>query len=507
MNETRCPFDDSHLLEAVELSALRLLQDGVVALARVEHDGVRVDVDYLKASLEQTSRKCTRLREQLMSDPVWSKWTRRFRDRSKLDSRQQLGEVLFDVLGFHSEAITTTGRHQVDEAALERVDHPFIRHYLELAKLEKARGTYLKGIEREVVYGFVHCSFNLHTVTTYRGSCDSPNLQNIPIRNPEIGKLVRRCFIARDGHVLVENDFKGIEVGVAACYNRDPNLIAYVRDETLDMHRDAAMELFFLDRSEVTKQIRHIAKNSFVFPQFYGDWYLSCARSMVDEIEKRAIKFAGRSFKKHLARHGIMSMGAMRSGTDPVAGSFEQHVARVERLFWEKRFRVYNQWRNRVYRRYLEDGYFDTHTGFRLEGALDRKQVVNHPIQGSAFHCLLWSLIEIQRELVQHKMRSKIVLQVHDSILGDVHVDEVDQYLAIVRDVIERRLRKHWKWIVVPLRVECEMSPVGGSWFDKREVHVSSDNYAWNDFSGSASDLLRHWTHETKVETEEDPER
>src|SRR5690606_6500640 len=125
-------------------------------------------------------------------------------------------------------------------------DHPFVKTYLEIKKLTKAVSTNFRGILREVVDGKVHCFFNLHLVQTYRSSSDSFNYQNIPVREEEIAKLIRRSFVARPGRQIIEIDIKGAEVITAACYHKDPTMLAYIKDPSKDMHRDMAMELYLL---------------------------------------------------------------------------------------------------------------------------------------------------------------------------------------------------------------------------------------------------------------------
>lgn len=111
-------------------------------------------------------------------------------------------------------------------------------------------------------------------------------------------------------------------------------------------------------------------------------------------------------------------------------------------------------------------------TGFRLDGVYRRNEVLNYPIQGSAFHCLLWSLIEIQKELDRQRMKTLLVGQIHDSILGDSPPEELDDFLSLSEEVMTKRLLKEWKWINVPLKVEAEVSGVDESWFNKKVVTI-----------------------------------
>jgi DNA polymerase-1 len=460
--------------------AYRLLHQGTIALAQVEQSGMRIDVPYLEKSIKETEAKIEELRKLLTSDKVFFRWKRRFGDRTKLGSREQLATVLFDVMGLPSPGFTEGSKDSVkkrlrsDEAVLAKVDLPFVREYVRYQKLLKVKGTYLEGILKEVVGEYLHPVFNLHLAATYRSTADSPNSQNIPARNEELAKLVRTAFIPRKGRRLGETDFKGIEVCVSACYNRDPNLIKYITDPSTDMHRDTAMQLFFLEKDQVDKKTtRDWAKNRFVFPQFYGSVYFQCAPHLWEAVSDGKVKLPGGevSLLRHLKKHGIRELGECDPKGTPRKGTFEAHVKSVEDDFWKRRFRVYAEWKDRWYAGYCRDGYFDTLTGFKIQwgkgGPLSRNDCINYGTQGSAFHCLLWSLIQVQKWLVKNKMRTKIIGQIHDSIIADVHPAEEQDYFSKVTEVISRDLLKHWDWIVVPMTVEVEASPTDGNWHQK----------------------------------------
>ena len=145
---------------------------------------------------------------------------------------------------------------------------------------------------------------------------------------------------------------------------------------------------------------------------------------------------------------------------------------------WNDRFRVYTDWKRRWWDEYCSKGYVHTLTGFLSQGVYRRNQVLNTAIQGSAFHCLLWSLVRLQRWLNKWKMKTKIVGQIHDSIVADVHPDEFDDYLAAVKQIITVDLRRHWDWIIVPMEIEAEASEVGGTWYEKRGV-AEDENGRW----------------------------
>jgi len=438
--------------------AYKLLHRGALALAKVEEVGIRIDVDRLNQYCREIDYKINQLREQLVSSDVWRLWRRRFGDRANLGSRVQLGEVLFEEMGIQCVGYTPSGRYSVDEGALDKIDLPFVRDYLQMERYKKLLHTYLEGVKREVVDGYLHPSFNLHLVKTYRSSSDSPNFQNIPVRDAEVGRYIRSCFIPRDGCVLVEVDYSALEVRIAACYHKDPNMIRYIKDPSRDMHRDMAMKCFLIDKPDmVTKELRFAAKNMFVFPQFYGSYYVPCAESLWKVVEKGAKLSDGTLLMDHLKSRGICNFDA-----------FVTHIQGVEHTFWHQMFSHYYEWRERVYVQYLSRGWFELLTGFRESGEYSRTDVINHPIQGAAFHCLLWSLIRIIDELEERRSGVKVVGQIHDSILADVPKEELEDYIDLVVQVMTVDIRKEWKWIIVPLEVEIELAE--NNWWEKHKV-------------------------------------
>ena len=196
--------------------AYTLLHEGAIALAQVEFNGIRIDMEYLIKAIRRTKRKIAHLEKALQNTKVMKVWKKSFK-RPNINSTDQLGQVLFDKMGFECPARTAPskmfpeGKPKVDEKSLSMVDHPFVQDFLAVKKLKKSLSTYLLGIRREVVKGYLHPFYNLHKVHTFRSSSDNPNFQNIPIRNPEISKLIRRIAIS---HLGVIRNRGGITVAV-----------------------------------------------------------------------------------------------------------------------------------------------------------------------------------------------------------------------------------------------------------------------------------------------------
>lgn len=450
--------------------AYKLLHQGTITLAQVESNGMRVDEKRLEQTIRETDKIIKQLESQLRKDDLYSTWRKVYGQSTQLGSREQLGKILFNVLKYPCVAYTKTGRPKADDNALSNLGLPFVTEYLKLEKMKKMRGTYLEGIRRELVDGFLHPFFNLHTARTYRSSSSEPNFQNLPIRNAEISKIIRSLFVPRPGRHVVEIDYGGIEVKVSTCYNKDPNLIKYVTDKTTDMHRDMAAECYMIKPEQVSKLARYAAKNQFVFPQFYGSYYAQCAPALWQSIDKLKLEVDGKSLRTHLRGQGIKSLGLCDGRPQP--GTFENHIKQVEEDFWGRRFKVYAEWKKTWWEAYQKEGGFHMLTGFRVQGVYSRNDVINYPVQGAAFHCLLQSLIWLQRWLTKKKMKSLIVGQIHDSMVLDVVPEELEDVLYVAKWLMTKKLPKAWPWIIVPLEVECEVAPINASWHEKKKVEL-----------------------------------
>ncbi len=450
--------------------AYDLMHRGAIALAEVEANGMRIDVPYLDKTIVDTERRIKRLANNMRDCEEYNLQRRRFGQATNLTSRDQLAKVLFDDMGHEPTATTGTGKVQLDETALERIGTKYARGFIRLEKLNKVLGTYLKGVRREVEGEFVHGFFGLHLVRSYRGQCDSPNLMNIPIRDPVQGEIIRKAFIPRDGHVLVEMDYSSIEVRVACALSGDPKLT----HDTIhgDMHRDMAAECYLLDVDNVAKQTRQHAKSCFVFAEFYGDWYKKVAENLWEGMDRYKLQTEdGQGLENYLASQGIKTRGDCDPrGGDPEPGTFEAHIKAVEDRFWNERFKVYHAKRKEWVEDYNKRGYIDLITGFRCQGPMSKNQVMNYHIQGPAFHGLLWSLTELVMEMKRRKMRSKIICQIHDSILADVHRNELDDYLELAVRVTTQDLVEEWDWMTVPMEVEAEIGEA--NWHEKKPVEL-----------------------------------
>lgn len=453
----------SKILNPRTKEAYKLIHDGILALAEIERNGMRVDVDYCIKQKDHLTRRIERLEQKILSDENVKDWKKAYRNDFNLDSPKQLATVLFEHMKLQPQKVTSKGASAVDKESLDKLkdEVPFINDLLMSRKLKKTRDTYLSNLIRETVDGYIHPFFNMHTVKTFRSSSSSPNFQNIPTRDPEIGGIVRRAFIPRENCRFGGVDYGSMEVKISATYHKDPMMIKYINDHTTDMHRDVTADCYMLEHDDVSSEARKVGKNMFTFPQLYGDYYVNCAKGLWSEISNRKLttKINNIPMLEHLHSKGITSYD-----------KFENHIKKAEDIFWNQRFKVYKKWKTDWISDYQKKGYFYLHTGFTCQGVMSKNDATNYPVQGAAFHCLVWSLIEMHKWLKENKLKSLIVGQIHDEMVLDIYEPEMELVLAKIRQVMTIDIREAWQWINVPLEVDGKFCEVGQSWFDKKEV-------------------------------------
>lgn len=456
-------------IQPMSYGAYKLLHDGILALARAERQGMCIDMNYINKKKQQLTNKIEYLEEEFKETRFFKDWQRSSKSKVNINSGKQLGDFLYKVKKIKVQKSTTSGQGSTDDEALKQLGIPELDFLSKISKLKKIRDTYLDGFSREQIEGVIHPFFNLHTVTTYRSSSDSPNFQNIPKRDKEAMNICRKALKARPGHQLVEFDFSGAEVRVAACYHKDPTMLKYITDPTTDMHGDLAQQLFIVD--DFDKKIpehyhlRQAAKNGFVFPQFYGDYYKNCSLNLANKWGElpqskwksgQGVKMPTGNLSDHLIKKGIKSFDG-----------FTEHIKKIELDFWQNRFFKYAEWKDRWYSQYQKNGYIDFLTGFRASGFMSKNDVINYPVQGAAFHCLLWSLIQLDRYIIDHDLDSRIIGQIHDSIVLDVLPEEFDELSEVTHRIICENLPHEWQWINVPIEVDVDKYEINGSWADK----------------------------------------
>jgi uracil-DNA glycosylase family 4 len=446
--------------------AFDLFNEGSIALAKVQDNGVHVDEEYCHAEQQRFKKRINVIEKRISgSDEATLFKERTGRTLSLKDkdySDNDLRILFYDILNLGPEAKDgePPPPRKVDEEALRDFESEVADLVIKRRKFRKIEGTYLSQFIRETFHGEMHPFYDLIVPVSYRGSAYDPNFQNIPKRDEQAKKATRRAIIPSEGNQLLESDFSGIEVAINACYNQDPTLIADVTDPDQDMHRDSAADLWMIPIEEVHKKVRFYGKNQWVFPQFYGSWYMQCAKNLWRTANRDELRtISGKRLIDIMASKGIMTLE-----------QFEEHCKEVEKKFWKERFQVYNQWKFDIQRTYQLQGYIETFLGFQFKTYMGRNECTNYPAQGTAFHILLWTLINVQREMERYRMKSKLIGQIHDSMINDAVPNEVNNIIELVDLWGTKKTRETFEWISVPLKIDHELTDINDSWYLKKEV-------------------------------------
>jgi DNA polymerase-1 len=391
-------------------------------LARMEQHGIRLDAFMLRTQSQRFAERIAGL-EQRIYALAGVEFT--------LGSPKQLGEVLFEKLGLPTGKKTKTG-YSTDEDVLQTLaplsDVP--RLVLEWRHLSKLRSTYLDKLPSLIHphTGRLHTSFRQTVAATGRLSSSEPNLQNIPIRTDE-GREIRRAFVADTGWKLISADYSQIELRILAHFSNDSGLMKAFAEDA-DVHARTAAEVFQVDEGAVTGDQRRQAK-AINFGLMYGMGAFRLANDLgIDQ--KTAKRIIDRYFETYPG----------------VRRYFEETVtqARAEGL-------VRTHW-GRV--RHLPDLASSNTT---LRQAAERV-AVNTPIQGTAADLLKVAMIRLDARLMVERMRTRVLLTVHDELVLEAPEDEVEQASRLVRAEMEGAAQ-----LRVPLKVEVG---VGENW---AEIH------------------------------------
>ena len=459
--------------KATLFDAYKLFHAGALALAEVERAGVCVDMNVLRESLVKMGERIESNQVKLKSSKTYRVWKETYGAKSNLGSRVQLGKVLFDVMGKESFEVTKkSGRPKTDDKALRSLNSKFVNCYLDTEQLKKMRSTYLRGIERAACLRggnwYSHSIYNTHLVKTYRSSCEAPNFTNVPQRDPRLAEMIRTAYVPRPGHVLIEADYSALEWKVAACFWRDKRMIEDASSSDLDIHRDMAAKCYRMPVKQVTGDARFHAKNNFVFPYLYGSDYIKISRNLWARIHEDDLKTKdGEPLFDLLKLKGIDRLGALNRDEPPQPGTFEAHIYKVQKWF-DNRFPELRDRKKKWIADYDQTGEFQLMTGFVCRGEYTRNQILNTPIQGPAFHILLWSLIQMVNRLRQNKMGARVVGEIHDSLLVDCPEKELDDVLKMLSVIMTVEVREAMPWIIVPLQIEVATTRT--NWFEKKVI-------------------------------------
>jgi uracil-DNA glycosylase family 4 len=460
------PLIDSHLSKGQDL-----FTEGDLAFADMQINGINADAVYYKNSHIELEQRIEQRKRELLEFEECKLFLRETGREINLGSSDDLRLLFFTFMKFEPTKKTDKGTPQVDADSLAKIKSPLAQEITSLAKIKKVDGTYIKQFIKEMDDdNRIHPIQDLNTVRTYRAGCSRPNITNVPTRNEEAKRLARSGIKPSSGWIILDFDYKANEVKAGTCYTKDPELITYCTDPNSDMHRDEAVEIFVLPdapesywkESKTGKKLRFYTKNGFVFPEWYGSYYKNCATNIWREC--RDLKTPdGITVSEHLQNVGIIKRSS------EALDFFIRHVKNVEQEYWE-RFNVFKKWQEEHYKQYEKTGIVELWTGFRCKGYLGRNELVNYLFQGTAFHWLLWSIIQINAEFRDRKMKSKVIAQIHDNAIIDSPPEEKGEVISLCTEIATQRIKEQYSWIIVPLEIEWEETAIDGSWYSKKDL-------------------------------------
>jgi DNA polymerase-1 len=389
----------------------------------MELEGVNIDVRELEVYRIELSERLQKLTTNIHETAG---------EVFNIDSPKQLGNILFERLNIPAQVKKTkTGQYPTGEEVLSKLQdaHPIVHDILSYRKLKKLLTTYVEPLPKLVhgETGRVHTNYQQSVAATGRLSSKDPNLQNIPIRTPE-GRAIRKSFIpASDKHVLLAADYSQVELRIAAALSQDQGLVqAFIQG--LDIHTATAAKVFSVSVDDVDRAMRSKAK-AVNFGILYGQGAFGLAQNL-----------------------GI----PRREAKEIIDAYFEQ-------------FKDLKQFTARCVERVREKGYAETVMGRRrylpdiqsnnaTVRAFAERNAVNAPIQGSAADVIKVAMVHVDQALKSAGLKSRMIMQVHDELVFDVPLEEVDVMQTIVRSSMVQAIE-----MSVPLVVDMS---TGNDWLE-----------------------------------------
>ena len=393
----------------------------VFTLFDMEQNGIRVEADALKQYGDQLAGKIAELEKEIYGEAG---------ETFNINSPKQLGVVLFENMKLPGGRKTKTG-YSTAADVLEKLapEHPVVAKILEYRQYTKLKSTYADGLANYIQDdGRIHGKFNQTITATGRISSTEPNLQNIPVRM-ELGRLIRKVFIPEEGYRFVDADYSQIELRVLAHCSGDEHLIQAYKEQS-DIHRITASQVFHIPFDEVTPQQRRNAK-AVNFGIVYGISSFGLSQDL-SITRKEAAKYINDYF-----------------ATYPGIKTFLDHAVTHAK----------------------EEGYVVTLFGRRrpvpelsssnfMQRSFGERVAMNSPIQGAAADIIKIAMIRVNQRLKDQKMKSRLVLQVHDELLIEAYEPELDEVQNILKEEME-----HAAELKVPLEIDMH---TGDNWYEAK---------------------------------------
>ncbi len=401
------------LYDEVELPLTGVLFD-------MEREGIAVDKEMLSSLSEKFALRIDEIQQRIFELAG---------ENFNILSTKQLGGILFEKLGLPPQKKTKSG-YSTDSEVLEALEdkHEIVPLVIEYRFLSKLKSIFLDGLAALVRNGRVHTKFNQNVTATGRISSTEPNLQNIPVRS-ELGREIRRAFTASEGNLLVGADYSQIELRLLAHMSDDKGLIAAFNSGA-DVHTSTAAEVFGVAVSDVTREQRSAAK-AVNFGIVYGISDFGLARN-IGVTRKEAGEFIRKYLERYPGVQNYMHTGVEKGKTHGYVSTLMGRRRELPEI---------------------------TSSNFNTR-SFGERVAMNMPIQGTAADIIKVAMVRVHRALQENGLKAKLVLQIHDELIIDTPVDEVEQVKALLADCMQNVME-----LKVPLTADVSS---GHSWFDTK---------------------------------------
>ncbi len=394
----------------------------IPVLAKMESIGVAVDVSELNEMSAEVGDLCKTLESNIFSEAG---------EEFNVNSPKQLGEILFEKLHLlEKPKKTKTGQYATGEEVLKTLEHhKIVQDILEYRELQKLKSTYIDALPAMISEsdGRIHTNYSQAVAATGRLSSVNPNLQNIPVRT-ERGRLIRKAFICNDpDFTLLSADYSQIELRIMASFSEDPHMIEAFK-QGRDIHATTASRIFSVPLEEVDDQMRRKAK-SVNFGLIYGQSAFGLAQNLN----------ISRGEAKEIIDAYFKEFGAVKAYMDDVINDAREKEY-VETILGRRRFLRDINSKNQTMRGFAE------------------RNAINAPIQGSAADIIKIAMIKIHDFMESKNLKSKMIMQVHDELVFEVHKDEQ----TIMQEEIPKMMSEAVK-LSVPMVVDWG---VGENWLE-----------------------------------------
>ena len=393
-----------------------------LVLSKMEQEGIRVDKQVLNNMKEELTNKI-----ELLSKEIYNYAEEEF----NISSPKQLGNILFEKLNIPHGKKNKTGSYHTDEATLLKIGpgYPIIEKILEYRMLTKLLSTYVDGILNTVSSdNKIHTIYTQTLTRTGRLSSIEPNLQNIPIRN-EYGRKIRKAFVPEENSIIMSADYSQIELRMFAHMAKVADLTEAFNNNK-DIHTKTAMDIFNVSEEDVTKDMRRQAK-----AVNFGILYGISSYGLAEDLKisnKDAKDFINKYFETYPGIKDYMNEVIKKAHED----GFVKTIMNRKRVIDEL-----------------------NNTNYMIR-SMGERMALNTPIQGSSADILKKSMIEIQKELENKDLKSKMLLQVHDELIFNVLKTEQQEVTTIVKEIMENTYK-----LSVPLVVDIEF---GNNWYEAK---------------------------------------